>query len=78
MIEVIVDNSFKEKERVYPWIGESRVNKGLIVLFTDKNSGTILGVDYQDYFVNDIGCYKEVWDESVFTPITYDITLRNI
>lgn len=63
-----------KKNPRYPFIGESTVNTGLIVYFTDEKCGVILKSQCNTY---EAGSYQTDWNMQVFKKITGEIVLSN-
>ena len=77
MKSIISDKDTVEQERVYPWIG---IHKGIVVLFNDHKSGTLLRQDQKFklggiYEVGDYMCGNIV--EENFVTFDGQITLSN-
>jgi hypothetical protein len=71
-IRVTVNNANPLASKQYPYLG---VNEGTIVLFTGKDTGTVL---YDNTKSGDgLGKNIDFWDERVFAPFQGEITLRN-
>jgi hypothetical protein len=59
----------------FPCIG-IRQDQGLIILFTERNCGTVLSVGDSPYF---LGAYGKGWAMDMFQPLpsTESVTLQN-
>tara|TARA_R110000772_G_scaffold89822_3_gene185891 strand:- start:226 stop:441 length:216 start_codon:yes stop_codon:yes gene_type:complete len=62
----------KATKEKFPCLGRSDDNT--IVLFTSKEKGTVLSVDFADY---EIGEYSETWHWGAFEPYAGEITITN-
>jgi len=70
-IKVTANIKEVEQENKYPYIGIGR--EGTVVLFSDKDTGTVLVKT--NYY--DVGFYLKEWSEEYFTPCIGSITLEN-
>ena len=62
----------KQKEKTYPYIGQSAT--GNIVLFIRKNTGVLL----LDATLEDkVGCHSTTWVEDNFNVFDGEVTLNN-
>lgn len=69
-VKVVANIKAVEQEDKYPYIGVGR--EGTIVLFSDKDTGTVLKTNYYD-----VGFYSKEWSEVDFVPCVGSITLEN-
>lgn len=54
-------------ERVYPYMGKTRIEGWLqVVVFTSYQTGTVV---YDEKYPGQIGFYSTEWEEGNFTPL---------
>jgi len=70
----IVMNAEDQKERTYPWIGES-IKEKMLVLFTGEKAGVVINKGKQEFW--GIGCQIDYWEMSCFKEFKGKVLLSN-
>lgn len=72
-VDVKIENSEKNPECEFPCL--MIAENGMVVLFTDKSTGTVLLKSHDGVW--NIGHYSDIWEWGNFYPFKGSITLSN-
>lgn len=70
----VVDNGVLIKEKKYPYLG---YYNGVVVLFTDKNTGTCVAEGDKDRDYINLGRHSNCWPEHLYDMLRGSVKLTN-
>lgn len=77
MIKTEIVKNISEEKSIYPCLKRSTRND-IIVLFSEKNTGTIVHIGPNEKVFSTVGIHETTWGEEVFfIPFNGEVALRN-